>query len=305
MINNRLLAGTFVLVLIIGLTIPVYALPPLETMYGGAARGSGVDPGALVTIDQIDGSQVIIADNIAGDNGLAGLAYDNTGRLFGSQVGADQPQLHEFNPDTGAIINTVTVAVAGGGALKVNDLTVQPGTDQLFGVAQGVLYTIDKDTGVAVLVGALPIVGGGLAFAPDGTLYLTSATVGANLFQTIDPTTGGTILNIGTDIAFDGLGVRSDGTIFGARNGFDATGGEIFTIDAAGVTTFIGLDPSDRGIGDLDFSPASMVGGELIPIDATALLVGGLFVNSLWMLPALAGIVGAGAYLVRTRMNKE
>lgn len=48
-----------------------------------------------------------------------------------------------------------------------------------------------------------------------------------------------------------------------------------------------------------------VVGGELLPIDNTALLVAGIQSSTIWMLPALAGIAGASAYFVRTRMNKD
>ena len=51
--------------------------------------------------------------------------------------------------------------------------------------------------------------------------------------------------------------------------------------------------------------PSQVIGGELLPIDTTALLLAGIQSSTIWMLPALAGIAGAGAFFVRTRMNKE
>jgi len=47
------------------------------------------------------------------------------------------------------------------------------------------------------------------------------------------------------------------------------------------------------------------VGGELLPIDNTALLIAGLQTSAIWMLPVLAGAAGVGAYYIKTRMNKE
>jgi len=47
------------------------------------------------------------------------------------------------------------------------------------------------------------------------------------------------------------------------------------------------------------------VGGELLPIDSTALMLAGLQTSAIWMLPVLAGLAGAGFYLVKFRMNKE
>ena len=49
----------------------------------------------------------------------------------------------------------------------------------------------------------------------------------------------------------------------------------------------------------------SPVGGEFLPIDNTALMLAGLQSSAIWMLPALAGIAGVGAYFIRSRMTKE
>lgn len=43
------------------------------------------------------------------------------------------------------------------------------------------------------------------------------------------------------------------------------------------------------------------VGGELLPINTTALLVAGLFVNVGWIIPAATAIAGAGAYFTRAK----
>ena len=47
------------------------------------------------------------------------------------------------------------------------------------------------------------------------------------------------------------------------------------------------------------------VGGEFLSIDSTSLVLAGLQSSAIWMLPALAGIAGVGAYYIRTRMSKE
>jgi len=55
----------------------------------------------------------------------------------------------------------------------------------------------------------------------------------------------------------------------------------------------------------LEACPDALIGGEFLPIDSTLLLLAGLQTSAIWMLPALVGIAGAGAYLVRARINKE
>jgi len=51
--------------------------------------------------------------------------------------------------------------------------------------------------------------------------------------------------------------------------------------------------------------PEVPVGGELIPLDSTALLIAGMSANLGLIVPIVAGIAGAGAYFIKTRMNKE
>jgi len=49
----------------------------------------------------------------------------------------------------------------------------------------------------------------------------------------------------------------------------------------------------------------TVVGGELLSIDSTALVLAGLQTSAIWMLPVLAGVAGAGFYLIKFRTNKE
>jgi len=44
-----------------------------------------------------------------------------------------------------------------------------------------------------------------------------------------------------------------------------------------------------------------MVAGELLPLDSTALLIGGLTSMTVWMVPAVVGLAGVGVYLVKFR----
>jgi len=43
------------------------------------------------------------------------------------------------------------------------------------------------------------------------------------------------------------------------------------------------------------------VAGELLSIDSSALVIGGLASSAVWMIPTFAGIAGAGIYLVKLR----
>lgn len=62
-------------------------------------------------------------------------------------------------------------------------------------------------------------------------------------------------------------------------------------------------DTDGDGVGDACESTDVLIGGSIIPIDVTSLLVAGAFTNAIWILPVLAGTVGAGfaAYKLRQR----
>ncbi len=64
---------------------------------------------------------------------------------------------------------------------------------------------------------------------------------------------------------------------------------------------FAGLPIDADCDGDLD----APVGGELLFVDSTALLLAGLQNSAIWMLPVLAGTTGIGAFYIKSRMNKE
>lgn len=46
------------------------------------------------------------------------------------------------------------------------------------------------------------------------------------------------------------------------------------------------------------------VGGQFLSVDAAALLLAGLQSSAIWIVPAMAGIAGAGIYFVRAKMSK-
>ena len=48
-----------------------------------------------------------------------------------------------------------------------------------------------------------------------------------------------------------------------------------------------------------------VVAGELLSVDSSALVIGGLASSAIWMIPMVAGIAGTGIYLVKTRANRD
>lgn len=60
------------------------------------------------------------------------------------------------------------------------------------------------------------------------------------------------------------------------------------------------IEPNTCGLGGEQGNP---VGGSIIPIDASALLIAGTFTNAIWIAPVLAGAAGTTAFYLKTRKN--
>ena len=271
-------------VLFLLIMLPLSAAYAGVILYGGNGGhpnpdGSplSINNGWLSIVDQTTGA-VTPVGHPAGVSKLSGLAFLTSDILFGSTINGNpgfpppvpnQPtsDLVQINPLTGALIKDIGLITAGGTALQIADLAIQPGTGTLFGIsasssgdfsAAGNLYTINKTTGAATRIGATGDFFGAIAFAPNGTLYMHAADLDnmGNIvnvqFKTLNPTNANTLTAVAILDIPGALGVRADGTIF-AGNG-DA--GKIYTINPLnGQETTVG-NTGFNFVGDLDFQPA-------------------------------------------------
>ena len=68
-------------------------------------------------------------------------------------------------------------------------------------------------------------------------------------------------------------------------------------------------DPTDLRILQVlhrpHFPPSPPVGGEILPVDMTALFVAGALTNALWILPTLGGIAGAAIALFKVKRRNH
>ena len=227
-----------------------------EDLYGGIGRGSATNPGAIMIVDQNNGAGVLVGDPVT-PGGLSGLTFDSANRLWGSTVNQGPSNLVEINPLTGALISSAPI-LDNGSPISISDLATQPGTGIIFGITGnsgggggGLLYTIDT-SGAATFVGnTLQGRGGGLAFAPDGTLYYAEF----NQLHSLNPATGTSngFVSI-TGGATDGLGIRpSDGVFFATQAGNSS---QIYTLDPnTGIITTLGSNGIGAG-SDLAFTQA-------------------------------------------------
>jgi len=260
--------------LLLVMTLLTPALHGGVIMYGGnggLGGGLSVNDGWLVTIDQTTGAVTPIG-HPAGVSRISGLAFDPTGILFATSLGAGgfppppgpttTSNLLQLNPATGAIVASIGVTDTNGGGIAIADLAVQPGTGALFGIRSpvdqqglaGRLYTINKTTGVATLVGNTGSNFGSIAFAPNGTLYMSAEDLGPmgptnSTLKTINPATAAPLTSVATTDFFGALGIRQDGVIFAG----DADVSGIFTINpTTGAETLVG-NTGGNLVGDLDF----------------------------------------------------
>lgn len=184
-----------------------------ETMFGvsGGSGGEFANPGRYITVYQATGAITFLGTPYQGC-GLSGVAINSSGRVYAvtsihdSKYCPSNPDdtshLIEINPSTGAMIADIgpmyDESVNG---CAIGDLSFQPGTNILFGLAAnqsdtgtrcgiggstgGYLLTINTSNARYTIIGRDPDIGnsnGGLAFAPNGTLYYTPAGVIQGLF---------------------------------------------------------------------------------------------------------------------------
>ncbi|HUI26706.1 MAG TPA: hypothetical protein VL403_11540 [Candidatus Kryptonia bacterium] len=234
-------------VMMLGLLLAVPVRSP-ATMYRS-------DNGGEFGILNPDTAAFTVLDTPVTGSALSGICLDTGGRMWGTSRSPSTPLLTtliEINPSTGALINSVGAIKVGTSNLKITDLACQPGTGTLFGLDSSDpsnLYTIDKATGAATLVGTTAIQRGGLGFAPDGRLFAVS--IDSELAQ-LDPANAQTIGSIlDTETCLDGFAIRPDD---GAAFATACDGDELYRVDlATGNTDFVG-DMGDFGA-DVEFSP--------------------------------------------------
>jgi len=306
--THRLLAGALALVLVAGMTSPAFAGPPNPItppgFYGsdqngdiflfdpsgptiipiglyGASNGSteiectsdGVDcfsenRNGSFTIEKFNPAiPALLGPPIPDSGPYNGLEYVDS-ILYGIRHAANGgPALDTLNPFTGAF---VPIGLTNSATQALSGLAYDTINEIMYAVDGGGgggnpanLYTINLGTGQANLIGNTGLGLGSLEFGPDGVLYAGG-----------DANEGGNIYSINTN-----TGVAS----FVISSGFEAV---------TGLTL----------VGDVQI-PDTQVAGELLPLDSTALLIGGLTSMTVWMIPTVLGLAGAGVYLVKFRKH--
>lgn len=228
-----------------------------ETAYvsGSTSWSDNFDNGAIGTVDFGTGQIDQVGGQIT-EGGLSGITFDSNTDLFASSVdgGSSPSKLYKIDPASGDVILVFDITTSGmiegnpvSASAKIRDLATQPSTDVIFGLGQGIvgpgvsidggcenfgpgnsIFTIDKSNGEADCIGTLDIDGvveakfGGIAFAPDGTLYATGQGCVdngegcdfENFVASFNPDASFAGFFKEIDLFLDGLGIRTSDSAF-------------------------------------------------------------------------------------------
>ncbi|HUT05123.1 MAG TPA: DUF1194 domain-containing protein [Nitrosopumilaceae archaeon] len=107
-------------------------------------------------------------------------------------------------------------------------------------------------------------------------------------------------LDSGVD-AINGLTIGTSNNVEDFYEDHIKAGSGAFVIGAATFEDFVPAIAQKIA----DEAECKLVAGELLSLDTSALVIGGLASSAIWMIPAVAGIAGAGIYLVKSRNNRD
>jgi hypothetical protein len=289
----RALTLTLFFAAMVSVMSPQSQASPIFVSLGGQT-GVSTNNGAIGTLDPATGAVTIIGVPDGGIS-ISGLTFTSDGSLWGTTQqkvpgtlgGPGMPpkptsppaitfsNLLDINPLTGALISSVGIT-SGGDTVSIADLATQPGTNVIYGVQSANdpnftgtanLYTINPMTGVATLVGNTGDFFASIAFAPNGTLYMTSADLpaaeGGNFPVTstcfndincqldiVNPANAQTLASVAVPDFYSALGITTTGMLLAGNGAGDmpqpCTGqfcagvsSLTFTV-GPGNTTFIG-----------------------------------------------------------------
>lgn len=213
---------------------------------------------AFGTVDLVTGQYTNIGTTTVG---LNGLTFGPSGTLYG--MGNDNA-LYTINPTTGgmtlvgptgAFFGQANLAARGDGALFATDpFTSGPG---------GFVNRVNPTTGAATSIGQSGLTGGfaapgGLAFGPDGSLFLLYGLFTDNLYKVNQMT--------GVASAVGASGVELNGLVFseGTAYAFDFFG-RIYTVNpTTGAATFTGVTVNG-GFGPINAAAGGPASSAVVP----------------------------------------
>ena len=311
---NRLFSSILVLILVSGIGVPAFAE---SALYGLAHIGQD-GPDTLYTIDKTTGIATPVGP--VGFERCYGMDYHPSNGIMYAVCersdGSNVDVLITLNLSTG---QGTEVGPTGGSIFgdQVGDISFRNSDNELYAYLEAGdgVGTIDITSGDITELGGSGVgcCGNGIAFSPLDILWHSNEAALNELDQSLGTATLIAAHTFPVDIDGGRLSAMDvdpdDDTLYGSLvNREPFFGGPLenylATVDTTtGDITIIG--PTIEGLDAIAFVPMDFVAGESLPIDTTALLVAGIQSSAIWMIPTLAGIAGAGIYLVKFRTTRE
>ena len=233
---------------------------------------------------------------LVGGDTISTISYDSSRGLFWAATPDKGGSVRGIYQITSAGSATFMYNVVADGALLTDGLAYDGEDDSLWisGDVSNNIYHYDTDG--TLIAGPIPIpnlpgCGNSGIASGIGVLYL--GFNGCNVAQKHNKADLSFVeqYNLGTGRTED---MECDNLTF---PGVDA----IWTKDAYDAEMFAFEVPD--GTCPVGGGGGHIVGGSILPIDASALLIAGAFTNAVWMAPVLVGTAGIVAFYIKTRKN--
>ena len=251
--------------------LPSLAVHPITgIMYaGGGGPNSASDNNNkpnLYIVDKTSG--YLTLQGPTGEGNLVGLDFSLDGTLFaavnppgGAGGGEGATHLGTVNTATGD-----TTIIGPFGVDRLNTIAFD-----LRGILFGVKYQDENG---------------------DGSLFQINTSTGEATFLTV--------IGDGSD-SFGASQFACDGTYFLGEGDADDKFGTVNLSSGAFNQISEATTPSQETLGGLAYDSGCPIGGNLLPIDTTALLLAGFQTNAIWMLPIVLSAAGIGAFVLRKK----
>jgi len=272
-----------------------------------------------------------------GPNGLSQLYTINTttgvATAVGSGIGFERCSAMDFDPSTGIlyalcerpvvsatdveVLITINLITGVGSEVgPTNSPAGSPFAGMSFRNSDGAvyslldegfahdMYTVNIGTGQAtdLSAGSIGLTGNAVAFSPADTLYLASASSLIIVNQVTGGVVGTPVFN-GNVNRINGMDFDpGTGVLWGVHNqGTGGTNRSLVTINVSNFALLTSVSLID-GMDAIAFLPEEfIIGGTIIPLDQTALLLAGVQSVSMWMIPVVLSGIGIGVFVIKRR----
>ena len=316
--STKLLAGAIAVMMVVGLS-PAFAQQTTASISQAA-------------LEEIFSSHVVPEEEQCGDFDLV-FAIDDTGSMAGAIANVKAGATDIINQ----AINKTQEDLRVGLITFQDDVTIHHALTTDVSTVNATLQSISagggadlpeasdmaKANAIAAETGPITVDANAQAGTVNGLFnvpWTTTANSGRVLVLITDAQPGGFLTG-------DGNNANDDNNLANLGNAAAAKGIQVvdvkvpgqegsnafFQLDATnsgGAFSLVNADGSGTAQAIIDFIGTEaecttvVVGGEFLPMDATALFIAGLSGSAIWMIPTLAGLAGAG-FIIRQKLQRD